>query len=172
MINDFDNAPPLSHNCLFLFLHLPLSRSKLDGGRWKNPHFMRGTPLKRVIGRIFTINKWFHRSKQKLDFVKTAKNCENLSAQSKCSVMIFRTLKKYSSCDTTRIPLTLLIPQHYSVLFLSLGHEWRGQTGEPDVGIHQENVGMEQAPEPEGKGEQTNVMWSFKGTFHEIRISI
>ncbi len=33
--------PPLSYKCLFL--HLPLSRSKLDGGRWKNPHYMSGT---------------------------------------------------------------------------------------------------------------------------------
>ncbi len=27
-----DNTPPLSYKCLFLLLHLPLSRSKLDGG--------------------------------------------------------------------------------------------------------------------------------------------
>ncbi len=33
-----DTTPPPSPNCLFLFLHLPLSHSKLDGGVWKNPH--------------------------------------------------------------------------------------------------------------------------------------
>ncbi len=31
-----DTTPPPSSNCLFLFLHLPLSRSKLDVGRRKN----------------------------------------------------------------------------------------------------------------------------------------
>jgi hypothetical protein len=53
------------------------------------------------------------------------------------------------------------------VVFLSLGHEWRGQTGEPGVGIHQENAGMEQAPEPKGKGEQTNVKL-LKGLFTRL----
>jgi hypothetical protein len=38
-----DNVASLSYNCLFLFLHLPLSRSKLDGVHEKNPHYMRGT---------------------------------------------------------------------------------------------------------------------------------
>jgi hypothetical protein len=30
-----DTTPPASSNCLFLFLYLPLSRSKLDGGSMK-----------------------------------------------------------------------------------------------------------------------------------------
>ncbi len=84
----------------------------------------------------------------------------------KPSYKIFKN-QKYSFRDTTRILLTHLLPQLYSVLFLSLGHEWRGQTGEPDVGIHQENAGMEQAPEPEGKGEQTNVKL-LKGLFTRL----
>jgi hypothetical protein len=36
-----DSIPPLSGNSLFL--HLPLTRSKLDRGRWINPHYTRRT---------------------------------------------------------------------------------------------------------------------------------
>ncbi len=44
-----DSVPPLSYNCLFL--HLPLSRSKLDRGRWKNPHCMRIAEVRSNVPR-------------------------------------------------------------------------------------------------------------------------
>jgi hypothetical protein len=61
--------------------------------------------LKRVTGRIFTVSKWFHWSKQKLYLgIFCTKRQPNIvktgSTRSKSIVSIFRTFKKYSFRDT------------------------------------------------------------------------
>ncbi len=50
-----DSTPPLSYKCLFLLLHHPLSRSKLDRGYKKCSHYLCRTNLKFFVNSVLGI---------------------------------------------------------------------------------------------------------------------